>query len=324
VVLMYDTPTQLEDVSNQVSQQKIGDNRLRNEEIRRQMGNEWSPKSVSAGAQPSSLQDIFSNNGNSPTEASTYSRLKNNVDYLGFGNSTSSSNSNNTPSTGSSWSGIGDIPASAPGYLGAAMGMAGYGQAAGPASAGLSLLRGDTGNALGTAAQWAANQTPIGQYPGAAGAVGSTIRGIYEGKSPEAMAKNAAWNVGMGILGKTIPGFGVANGALSLGTSIFGALTGKDMSWNPQRGLENLFGDGLAGVAPGMAGYGNGFFGPNATGQGISTTGTSYTNPNQSLYSQSPAPVVNGSNGYTPPNYSLGQGVSLGGYSPSDNNSGDS
>ena len=69
--------TQLQDVSNTVAQEKISNQRLRNEEIRRQMANPWSePKEpTTSGTQP--LQDIFSNNGYAPTLASTYSGLHN-------------------------------------------------------------------------------------------------------------------------------------------------------------------------------------------------------------------------------------------------------
>ena len=53
--------TQLQDVANNVAQDKISNQRLRNEEIRRQMANPWTePTSISStqGTQP--LQNVTS------------------------------------------------------------------------------------------------------------------------------------------------------------------------------------------------------------------------------------------------------------------------
>ena len=62
--------TQLQDVANTVAQDKISNQRLRNEEIRRQMANPWSePKEpTTSGRQP--LQDVTKGTS---TLASTYS-----------------------------------------------------------------------------------------------------------------------------------------------------------------------------------------------------------------------------------------------------------
>lgn len=326
---MLDTPTQIEDISNKVYQEKIGDRRLRNEEIRRQMGKEWTPPSQSTGSQPSTLQNIFNNDGNVPTEASTYRKLKNNVDALGLSNHDSISG---TPPTNT---GRGNIPSWAPTAVGLGMSLGGAGQYAGLGQAAVNFARGNTSGGTGGLAQWMANQTPLGKITGVPGLIGTTVNGLMRGDSWEKMAGDASWGAGKALLGKAIPGLGLADLLMGLGTWGVGALTGKDMSWDPRRGLNNLFGDGLVGVPKGFEGYGNGFFGANALGGGIknptagstiSSSSSGYTPPNYSLgqgvslNSNTSTPQTqdnNSSLSYTTPNYSLGQGVSLGGYSPS-------
>jgi len=69
---MFDTPTQLEDVFNQVAQSKIGDQRLRNEAIRARMAEPWAAPATQAyrpatGSQPTSLKD-------NPTLANLYGK----------------------------------------------------------------------------------------------------------------------------------------------------------------------------------------------------------------------------------------------------------
>ena len=136
--------TQLQDVANTVAQDKISNQRLRNEEIRRQMANPWSePKEpTTSGTQP--LQDLFSNNGYAPTEASTYSRLKNNVDSLGLSGNYSSSGQSTSPSGKSG----GPIPGVAAPIVGTMMGVGGLGRYAGLGSSAVNFARGDTASGL--------------------------------------------------------------------------------------------------------------------------------------------------------------------------------
>ena len=96
--------TQLEDVANQVAQQKIGNQRLRNEAIRKGMADPWTaPKETPTtvqGTNPTSLIDVSENNG---TLAQTYSSLLHNANVLGITSSSGSSptgNKYNPNSTG--------------------------------------------------------------------------------------------------------------------------------------------------------------------------------------------------------------------------------
>jgi len=298
---MFDTPTQLEDVANKVAQQKIGDRRLRNEEIRRGMNEDWTAPTQTTGSQPSSLQDVYSNNGNSPTEASTYSRLKNNLDYMGFGGSNTSSNSP-TESYNTSFNSIPSWGAQA---VGMGMGLGGLGNVAGIGSAATSLLRGDTSKAAGSLGQWFANQTPIGKLPGASGAIGSTLQGILDGRDASSMTKNAAWNLGMGAIGKAVPGFGLLNTLLGLGTAGYAEATGTSYNWNPLRGIESLFSD-----TDSRGQTGGGFFTSPTPMSGEATTNNTYSG---SGYGNTYGP---GSGGYTPPSGSYMSSGNTSGYSP--------
>ena len=84
--------TQLQDVANTVAQDKISNQRLRNEEIRRQMANPWSePKEpTTSGRQP--LQDVTKG---TPTLASTYSGLLSNYQSMTGTSSNSGRTGNN-------------------------------------------------------------------------------------------------------------------------------------------------------------------------------------------------------------------------------------
>ena len=229
--------TQLQDVSNTVAQEKISNQRLRNEEIRRQMANPWSePKEpTTSGRQP--LQDLFSNNGYAPTEASTYSRLKNNVDSLGLSGNYSSSGQSTSPSGKSG----GPIPGVAAPIVGTMMGVGGLGRYAGLGSSAVNFARGDTASGLSGLTNWVTRQTPLGKITGLPELAGTVASGITKGKDFGEIAEDAAWSFGKSALTKAIPGLGVADLLLGLGTAGYSALTGKDYDWNLRRGLEGLF-----------------------------------------------------------------------------------
>ena len=140
--------TQLQDVSNTVAQEKISNQRLRNEEIRRQMANPWSePKEpTTSGRQP--LQDVTKG---TPTLASTYSGLLNNYQSM-YGNSGRTEGGYNQNTTGQTSSGnttfgnpgiTGSIPSWAPTVVGTGLSLAGAGIAAPIGAAATSLMRGD-------------------------------------------------------------------------------------------------------------------------------------------------------------------------------------
>jgi hypothetical protein len=232
--------TQLQDVANKVSQDKISNQRLRNEEIRRQMANPWSePKEpTTSGTQP--LQDIFSNNGNAPTEASTYSRLKNNIDRVGLSGNYSSSSTAGQP-TNYSGKSSGTIPGIAAPIVGTMMGVGGLGRYAGLGSSAVNFARGDTASGLSGLTNWVTRQTPLGKITGLPELAGTVASGLTKGKDFSEMAKDAAWTFGKSAVTKAIPGLGLADLVLGLGTSAVGAITGKDLDWNPRRGLEGLF-----------------------------------------------------------------------------------
>ncbi len=229
--------TQLQDVSNTVAQEKISNQRLRNEEIRRQMANPWSePKEpTTSGRQP--LQDLFSNNGYAPTEASIYSRLKNNVDSLGLSGNYSSSGKSTSPSGKS----VGPIPRVAAPIVGTMMRVGGLGRYAGLGSSAVNFARGDTASGLSGLTNWVTRQTPLGKITGLPELAGTVASGITKGKDFGEMAKDAAWSFGKSALTKAVPGLVLADLLMGLGTWGVSAMTGKDLDWNPRRGLEGLF-----------------------------------------------------------------------------------
>ena len=143
--------TQLQDVANNVAQDKISNQRLRNEEIRRQMANPWTaPQETTStqGTQP--LQDVTKG---TPTLASTYSGLLNNYHSL----TGTSGNSGRTEgnSFDRSYSGNPNplgIPSWGPMAVGTGLGLANAGIAAPLGAAVTSLMRGDRAGAAGTLA----------------------------------------------------------------------------------------------------------------------------------------------------------------------------
>ena len=241
--------TQLQDVANTVAQEKISNQRLRNEEIRRQMANPWSePKEpTTSGRQP--LQDVTKG---TPTLASTYSGLLSN--YQGMTGTSSNSgrtegvyNQNTTGQTSSGNTTFGSpgitgrMPGWGPTVVGTGLSLAGAGIAAPIGAASMSLMRGDRAGAASILGSLFTNVATKGSIPGLGGVVGTVASGITKGKDFGEIAEDAAWSVGKSALTKAIPGLGVADLLLGLGTAGYSALTGKDYDWNPRRGLEGLF-----------------------------------------------------------------------------------
>ena len=216
--------TQLQDVANTVAQEKISNQRLRNEEIRRQMANPWSEPietpTTSTGIQP--LQNAAAS-GN--TLASTYSSLLNN--YNSYQNITGQTSSGNT-TFGSP--GITDsIPSWAPTVVGTGLSLAGAGIAAPIGAAATSLMRGDRAGAVGTLGGLFTNIATEGSVPGLSGVVSSLASGLVGDKS--------GTEIGQSIANSLIgTGLSAANPLLGLG---YQAL--RFVGVDPARGLQNLF-----------------------------------------------------------------------------------
>lgn len=216
--------TQLQDVSNMVAQDKISNQRLRNEEIRRQMANPWSEPietpTTSTGIQP--LQNAAAS-GN--TLASTYSSLLNN--YNSYQNTTGQTSSDNT--TFGSPGITGSIPSWGPSVVGTGLSLAGAGIAAPIGAAATSLMRGDRAGAVGTLGGLFTNVATKGSVPGLAGVVSSLASGLVGDKS--------GTEIGQGIANSLIgTGLSAANPLLGLG---YQAL--RFFGVDPARGLQNLF-----------------------------------------------------------------------------------
>ena len=214
--------TQLQDVSNTVAQKKISNQRLRNEEIRRQMANPWSePKEpTTSGIQP--LQNAAAS-GN--TLASTYSSLLNN--YNSYQNATGQTSSDNT--TFGNPGITGSIPSWGPMAVGTGLSLANAGIAAPIGVASTQLMRGDRAGAVGTLGGLFTNIATEGSVPGLSGVVSSLSSGLVGDKS--------GTEIGQSIANSLIgTGLSAANPLLGLG---YQAL--RFVGVDPARGLQNLF-----------------------------------------------------------------------------------
>ena len=291
--------TQLQDVANTVAQEKISNQRLRNEEIRRQMANPWSEptKPTTSGTQP--LQNIFNNNGYAPTLASTYAGLLSN--YQGITGPSSNSgqtenNYNQKPYTGNP--NPLSIPGWAPTVVGTGLSLANADIAAPLGAAATSLLRGDKANAVSTLSGLFTNEITDGKVPGLAGVVSSLASGLVKGKS----ATEMGYDISNSLLGT---GLGMVNPALGLGYNLarmFGLDVSRGISDYSQSDINQRF----------EAGYNGGFWGggPGNRGSWNPTAPYSPTNTySGSGYGNTAGP---GSGGYK------GES-SFGGYSPTMN-----
>ena len=214
--------TQLQDVANTVAQEKISNQRLRNEEIRRQMANPWSePKEpTTSGIQP--LQNAAAS-GN--TLASTYSSLLNN--YNLYQNTTGQTSSGNT--TFGSPGITGRMPGGASTVVGTGLSLAGAGIAAPIGAASIQLMSGNRAGAASTLGSLFTNVATKGSIPGLGGVVGSLASGLVGDKSKEEIGQN----IGNSLLGSALS---AANPMLGLG---YQAL--RFFGVDPARGLQNLF-----------------------------------------------------------------------------------
>lgn len=171
--------TQLEDIANQVAQQKIGNQRLRNEAIRRGMQSPWTaPKEIPTtvqGTNPSSLIDVTKQNG---TLAQTHSNFLNNSNSIGL-NKTNSFNNGNMPSWLPSVAGKGVGMLSGNGLYGILTQMA---------------LTGGSGNWKGAASQGAGTLASIfggNKIPGIGGITSNVVSGLLGNKSKEEIGIDA-------------------------------------------------------------------------------------------------------------------------------------
>jgi len=284
--------TQLEDIASQVAKEHMSD-RLRNNEIRSKMTDSWSAPTETSPTQPTSLIDTTKTvNGTSPTLASTYSGMKNNWDVLGL----NTSSGGTTPSTSVSGDSSGSWKTQgwAPTVTGTAMSLAGAGPYAGLGAAATNAMQGNYAGATGNIAASLASALGANKIPGLAGMFGTLTSGIMGDKSPTDIGMGLV-NSGLGTLvGMANP---IAGAAYSLARAI---------GFNPAYGLNNLFGNGMQGVAPGFGGTAGGFFGNNALGGGMAST------INTTPYTSSSGNTA----GYSPPGYTTtdrGTGITTGG-----------
>jgi hypothetical protein len=237
--------TQLQDVANTVAQDKISNQRLRNEEIRRQMANPWSePKEpTTSGTQP--LQDVTKG---TPTLASTYSGLLSNYQVITGPSSNSGQTENNynqKPYTGNP--NPLSIPGWAPTVVGTGLSLANAGIVAPLGAAATSLMRGDKAGAVSTLSGLFTNEITDGKFPGLAGVVSSVASGLVSGKS----ASEMGYDISNSLLGT---GLGMVNPALGLGYNL-ARMFGLDVS----RGISDYSKSDISQRFD--AGYNGGFWG---------------------------------------------------------------
>lgn len=290
--------TQLEDVANQVAQQKIGNQRLRNEAIRKGMKNPWTqPKETTTtvqGTNPPSLVNVTKPGG---TLASTYSGLLNNANALGITSSSGSSptgNKYNSNRTGRmpSW-----LPSVAGRGVGIISGNGLYGALAQMA------MTGASGNWKGAVSQGAGTLASIfagNKIPGIGGITSTIVGGKLRGHSNEDIAidtGNSLIGTGLSMANPMFGtvyglarlfGFDPVRGAIDHSRSDFdlatragyhgGYFTSDRGSWSPTAPYNPT------GTYSG-SGYGN-TAGP---GSGSNGTPTNYTNSTQHYGYSNPA-----------------------------------
>ena len=198
--------TQLQDIANQVAQEKISNSRLRNEEIRRQMTKPWS-EPVQPTTKTYSLQNATKGD---KTLAGTYSALLNN--WQGMSGGDSIGDTFNRSYKGST-NPLG-LPSWTPTAVGTGLSMAGMGAPVSAlGSAATSLVRGDRAGAGGTLANLFTNTMTGGKIPGLGGLAGTLASGIIGDKSTADIGKNLV-NSGLGTL------FSMTNPVAGLGYNL--------------------------------------------------------------------------------------------------------
>ncbi len=213
--------TQLQDIANQVAQEKISNSRLRNEEIRRQMTKPWS-EPVQPTTKTYSLQNATKGD---KTLAGTYSALLNN--WQGMSGGDSMGDTFNRSYKGST-NPLG-LPSWSPTAVGTGLSMAGMGAPISAlGSAATSLVRGDKAGAVGTLSNLFANSITGGKVPGIGGLAGTLASGIVGERSAKEIGQGL-FNSGLGTL------FGVVNPVAGLGYGL-ARMVGLDVA----RGIEGL------------------------------------------------------------------------------------
>lgn len=288
--------TKLQDIANQVAQEDISTNpRLRNEEIRRRMYEDWEEPVIQPEEAPGGLQDATKQD----TLAKTYAALKNNYDYINNAvRNTTGQTYQVTQPTSVTSAPLSGTPGWLPSAVGYGLSALGHGKYAAMGAGATQLLQGNRAGAVGTLANIFTNTITEGKIPGLGGMVGTLASGIVGDKSKEQIGQDML-NSGIGTL------VGMANPIAGIVYSL-----ARNLGFDPAYGLNNLFGDGLVGVAPGYEGTLGGFFGKNALGTGIISTPSNITNAG---FSNSGS-----SSSYTPAGFSagdLGSGITnTGGY----------
>lgn len=280
--------TKLQDIANQVAQEDISTNpRLRNEEIRRRMYGDWEEPVIQPEEAPGGLQDATKQD----TLAKTYSALKNNYNYITRGsslNSTAGQGDTFDRTASPSSAPLSGTPGWLPSAVGYGLSALGQGPYAALGAGATQLLQGNRAGAAGTLASIFANNITEGKVPGIGGLAGTLASGIVGDKSAEEIGQGLL-NSGIGTV------ISMANPLAGMAYSL-----ARNLGFNPAYGLNNLFGDGLNGVAPGYEGTLGGFFGKNALGSGIKSTEANIANSGYSSGGSS------SSGGYTPPGFSAG------------------
>ena len=233
--------TQLQDVANTVAQEKISNQRLRNEAIRKQMANPWSAPTESTqpttnGTQP--RQDVTSG---TPTLASTYSGLLNNFQST-LGNAGRTEGGFNQPEYKGNRNPM-NIPGWMPSVVGAAGSILGNGMYGGIGSAATSLMRGDTAGAAGTLGNLFTNAVTKGSVPGLGSIVGTIGSGLIKGKP----ASEIGYDVSNSALGT---GLGMLNPVLGVGYNLarmFGLDVSRGISDYSKSDIDQRFNAGLHG-----------------------------------------------------------------------------
>lgn len=199
--------TQLEDVSSNVAQDHISNQRLRNEAIRKGMGSQWQPSSnVSTNTSPTWYDTSTNYEGGNSTLASTYSKLKNNFDNL-------TSNYTTDASEGVTNFGNNDkAPSWASGAVDTGLRAAGLGNYAGLGSAAFSLSQGNKPAAIGTLASTLTNLATQGKIPGLPGVVGNLAGGIAADKPTADIGIGIGSSLLGTVLSKVNPYVGLAYG----------------------------------------------------------------------------------------------------------------
>jgi len=292
--------TQLQDVSNTVAKEKISSDRLRNEEIRRNMGKAWSaPTDTSSGSSPTSLQSLsISPSGTAPTMASTYSSMKNNFQSMGLGDYATST------SLPSNWKTQGWAPSAA--GLGASI--FGAGPYSGLASAAVNYSQGNKTAAAANLTSSVTNALNKSGIPGVGGLAGSLVGGILGDKSAADIGKDM-FNSGLGtVIGAANPIAGLGYGLARL----FGFDSARAMSDYAKSDIAQRF----------DAGYQGGVWGGSGRGSWTPTAPDSPTNTySGSGYGNTAGP--GSGSGYTPSTYGYSNPASsYGGWSTTDSSTG--